>query len=158
MYNTTSSYGKQMYPAAAYYLGGAPVAAYSGAHSAGRRAPLGSNSLASMLPSLLMTGLITLVMAAVLRLVWVGFSADFYAAWMEAWLTSWPIVFPFAYLLSAPVFRLAALVAAPAVTLEAGRAASLSLAQIADASANATAINGLRAQRRRAQACLTHKR
>ena len=91
----------------------------------------------------MMTGLITLVLAAVLRLVWVGFSADFYSAWMEAWLTSWPIVFPFAYLLNAPVSRLAALIAAPAVTLEAGRATDLSLAQIADASANATAINGL---------------
>lgn len=148
MHNDISTYRRQMLPAAAYYLGGTPVAAYPAAHGAGRRAALGSNSLASMLPSLLMTGLITLVMAAILRLVWVGFSGDFYAAWMEAWLTSWPIVFPFAYLLSAPVSRLAALIAAPAVTLEAGRPVSLSLAQIANASANATALNGLRAQRR----------
>ncbi|MEO8169806.1 MAG: DUF2798 domain-containing protein [Oxalobacteraceae bacterium] len=148
MHNNTNIYSDQMHPAAAFYLNLTPVATYSGVKNAGRYAPRVSNSLASMLPSLLMTGLITLVMSAVLRLVWVGFSADFTAAWMEAWLTSWPIVFPFAYLLSAPVSRLAALITTAAVTLEAGRAANLSLAQIADASTNATAINGLHIQRR----------
>lgn len=143
MYNDTSAFNRHSVPAAAYYLGCSPIAPYS----ASRKAPRRSNSLALMLPSLLMTGLMTLVMAAVLRLVWVGFSPDFTAAWMEAWLTSWPIVFPFAYLLNKPVSRLAALIAAPAATFEAGRDASLSLSHIADASANATAINGLHVQR-----------
>lgn len=58
----------------------------------------GSKSLASMLPALLMTGVLTLVLSAVMRLVWIGFSNDFFAAWMEAWLTTWPIAFPIAYL------------------------------------------------------------
>ncbi|NMM28340.1 MAG: DUF2798 domain-containing protein [Glaciimonas sp.] len=146
MPNDTSACNNPMAPAAAYYLNCTPVATYTRASTA-RKALRRSNSLASMLPSLLMTGLLTLVMSAVLRLVWVGFSPDFTAAWMEAWLTSWPIVFSFAYLLSAPVSRLAALIAAPALTLDAGRDASLSLAHIADASANATAINGLSVQR-----------
>ncbi len=145
-YNHSNSINDPMVPASAYYLSCTPVATYRHAQAA-HKAPRRSNSLASMLPSLLMTGLITFVMSAVLRLFWVGFTTDFTAAWMEAWLTSWPIAFPFAYLLSAPVSRLAALIAAPAVTLEAGRDASLSLAKIADASAQATAKNGLFVQR-----------
>ena len=146
MHNNNSAYHNHRVPAAAYYLNCTPVATTPRSRTA-HKAPRRSNSLAAMLPSLLMTGVITLVMSAVLRLVWVGLTPDFTAAWMEAWLTSWPIVFPFAYLLSGPVSRLAALIAAPAVTLEAGRDASLSLAHIADASANATAINGLSVQR-----------
>ena len=147
MYTTNSiNNNNPMVPASAYYLSCTPVATYRHAQTA-HKAPRRSNSLASMLPSLLMTGLITLVMSAVLRLFWVGFTTDFTAAWMEAWLTSWPIAFPFAYLLSAPVSRLAALIAAPVVVLDTGRDVSLSLANIADASAHATAKNGLVVQR-----------
>ncbi|MFZ6688885.1 DUF2798 domain-containing protein [Undibacterium sp. SXout11W] len=65
----------------------------------------GSRSLASMMPSLLSTGLITLLVTAFLRLVWIGFDNEFFGAWMEAWLTTWPIAFPLAYL-SKPVFKL----------------------------------------------------
>jgi len=57
----------------------------------------GSRSLASMLPSFLSTGLITLVVSALLRLIWIGFNNDFFSAWMEAWLTTWPIAFPLVY-------------------------------------------------------------
>lgn len=144
MHNNNSACNNPMASAASYYLNCTPVATTPHSRSA-HKAPRRSNSLASMLPSLLMTGVITLVMSAVLRLVWVGLSPDFTAAWMEAWLTSWPIVFPFAYLLSAPVSRLAALISAPAAT--AGDDASLSLAQVADASAHATVMNGLFVQR-----------
>ncbi|MGV8894437.1 MAG: DUF2798 domain-containing protein [Burkholderiaceae bacterium] len=141
-----NSINNPMVPASAYYLSCTPVATYRHSQSA-HKAPRRSNSLASMLPSLLMTGLITLVMSAVLRLFWVGFTTDFTSAWMEAWLTSWPIVFPIVYLLSAPVSRLAALIAVPVVIPDTGRDASLSLAKIADASAHATAKNGLFVQR-----------
>jgi len=72
----------------------------------------GSRSLASMMPSLLSTGLITLFVTAFLRLVWIGFDNEFFAAWMEAWLTTWPIAFPLAYL-SKPVFKLFRLRANP---------------------------------------------
>jgi len=58
----------------------------------------GSRSLASMLPSLLSTGVATLLFSALLRLLWIGFTNDFFAAWMEAWLTTWPIAFPMVYI------------------------------------------------------------
>ncbi|MFZ6848366.1 DUF2798 domain-containing protein [Undibacterium sp. RuRC25W] len=66
----------------------------------------GSRSLTSMLPSLISTGVITLVVSAILRLIWIGFNNDFFAAWMEAWLTTWPIAFPLVYI-SKPLFRMA---------------------------------------------------
>ena len=73
----------------------------------------GSKSLASMLPMLLTTGVITLVIAAVTRLLWLGFSNDFLGAWMEAWLTTWPIAFPLAYLGMPFVKRLTNYLATP---------------------------------------------
>ena len=54
----------------------------------------GSKSLASMLPMLLTTGVITLVIAAVTRLLWLGFSNDFLGAWMEAWYVPWSVTHP----------------------------------------------------------------
>lgn len=151
MHNDSSIFNHHSMPAAAYYLGCSPIVPYSASRTGQRTALRRTNSLASMLPSLLssllMAGLVTLVMAAVLRLVWVGFSADFTTAWMEAWLTSWLIAFPLVYLFNKPVTRLAALIARPTVTLEAERDANLSVSQIAEASANATALNGLRVQR-----------
>ncbi|MFZ6673308.1 DUF2798 domain-containing protein [Undibacterium sp. Xuan67W] len=70
------------------------------------RAVAGSKSLASMLPTILTTGVITLVATAVMRLLWLGFNNDFFGAWMEAWLTTWPIAFPIAYMLKPAVYRL----------------------------------------------------
>jgi hypothetical protein len=52
-----------------------------------------SQSLASMLPSLLLAGVITLLMSAVMRLLWAGPGHHFFGAWMETWLTTWPIAF-----------------------------------------------------------------
>ena len=65
-----------------------------------------SRSLTSMLPSFLSTGLVTLIVSAVLRLVWVGFNNEFFSAWMEAWLTTWPIAFPLAYVITPLLKRL----------------------------------------------------
>lgn len=75
----------------------------------------GSKSLASMLPMLLTTGVITLVISAVTRVLWLGFSNDFLGAWMEAWLTTWPIAFPLAYLGMPFVKRLTNYLATPTV-------------------------------------------
>ena len=75
---------------------------------------VGSKSLASMLPMFLTTGVITLVISAVTRFLWLGFSHDFFAAWLEAWLTTWPIAFPLAYMGMPLVKRLTNYLAAPA--------------------------------------------
>ncbi len=74
----------------------------------------GSKSLASMLPTLLTSGVITLAITAILRLVWLGFGNDFFAAWMEAWLTTWPIAFPLAYMSKPLIYRLANSLSSPA--------------------------------------------
>jgi hypothetical protein len=44
------------------------------------------------------TGVITLVITAVMRSMWMGIDEDFFGAWIEAWLTTWPIAFPLFYL------------------------------------------------------------
>lgn len=74
------------------------VARYQARPAHSVRAVAGSRSLASMLPALLTSGVITLVAAAVMRLMWTGLNGEFFGAWMEAWLTTWPIAFPVAYL------------------------------------------------------------
>jgi hypothetical protein len=90
----------------------------------------GSKSLASMLPTLLTSGVITLAVTAILRLVWLGFGNDFFAAWMEAWLTTWPIAFPLAYMSKPLIYRLANRLSSPVFstpTLPEGRNASSSV-------------------------------
>jgi hypothetical protein len=72
-----------------------------------------SQAMASMLPSLLLTGAISLVASAVARILWIGFTPAFVGAWMEAWLTTWPIAFPVAYLIGRPLARLAAHISTP---------------------------------------------
>lgn len=98
-----------------------------------------SRSLASMLPSLLSSGVMTLVITAVMHLMWNGPVAGFTGAWMESWLTAWPIAFPVAYLLSPMLSRMAAYVSAPAVEAS---APGLGCGDIVDASARVTARNG----------------
>jgi hypothetical protein len=78
-----------------------------------QRALAGSKSLASMLPTILTSGVITLAITAVLRLVWVGFNNDFFAAWMEAWLTTWPIAFPLAYLSKPWIYQVSSSLSVP---------------------------------------------
>ena len=108
----------------------------------------GSKSLGSMLPTILTTGVITLVISAIMRLVWVGFSNDFFAAWMEAWLTTWPIAFPLAYLSKPLINRLANFMAAPVVMAAThAESSGLTISQIDDVAAKATVKNQLRVQR-----------
>lgn len=109
----------------------------------------GSKSLGSMLPTILTTGVITLVICAVMRLVWVGFSNDFFAAWMEAWLTTWPIAFPVAYMSKPLINRLTNILAMPVTPLmPAVGSAGLSIARIEEASTRASEKNQLRVQYR----------
>jgi hypothetical protein len=108
-----------------------------------------SQSLASMLPSLLLAGVITLLMSAVMRLLWAGPGHHFFGAWMETWLTTWPIAFPATYLLGPHVVRLAARISAPAARTAAFEPVGLALRDIEDASANATGKNDLKLRRRR---------
>ncbi|MFZ6708342.1 DUF2798 domain-containing protein [Undibacterium sp. TC9W] len=103
------------------------------------RAVAGSRSLASMLPTILTTGLVSLVATAVLRLMWMGYGHDFMAAWMEAWLTVWPIAFPAAYISKPLVNKLARMLSKP-VSSE----AALSARGIMQASEEATAKSGLK--------------
>lgn len=111
-----------------------------------KRELAGSKSLASMLPTLLVTGVITLVISAVMRLLWLGFSNDFFAAWMEAWLTTWPIAFPLAYMSMPFVKRLTNYLATPAEP-QSKKVSGLSLMQIEKVASNATAKNQLQTRR-----------
>ncbi|MFZ6751124.1 DUF2798 domain-containing protein [Undibacterium sp. Ren11W] len=103
----------------------------------------GSKSLASMLPTILTTGVITLVVTGVLRLLWAGMSNDFFSAWMEAWFTTWPIAFPIAYL-SKPVIRK---ISQSLTSRPLAENTSLSLVNIESASDDATKSNRLKVQR-----------
>ncbi|HJV76644.1 MAG TPA: DUF2798 domain-containing protein [Noviherbaspirillum sp.] len=101
-----------------------------------------SRSLASMLPFLFLSGVITLVMTAVMRLMWTGWTDGFVNVWMESWLTAWPIAFPIAYLVSPPLLKLAAYISAPAAR-PAPRVRGLAFGDIESASARVTANNDL---------------
>ena len=58
-----------------------------------------SRALASMLPSLSLSGMLTLTATALMCAIGSGSGKDVFGVWMEAWLTSWPIAFPLVYLL-----------------------------------------------------------
>lgn len=107
----------------------------------------GSRSLAAMLPTILSTGVITLVATAVMRLLWVGFNNDFFGVWMEAWLTIWPIAFPVAYLSKPLVYGLTRSISKPAVDMAPQRPPGLTVGDVLAASAEATAASGLQVQR-----------
>jgi hypothetical protein len=98
-----------------------------------------SRSLASMLPSLSMTGVITLLVSGIERLMWVGTGHNFFKAWMESWLTVWPIAFPIVYLAGPSVVKFATRIAAQAGTKAAREPAGPALSGIEDASASAGA-------------------
>lgn len=106
-----------------------------------------SRSLASMLPSLLLTGMVTLVLVAVMRLMWMGFSDNFFRVWIESWLIAWPIAFPIAYVAGPLVVRLAARMTSPAAKAAAVKPAGLAFSDIEDVSARATAKNGFKVRR-----------
>lgn len=105
-----------------------------------------SKSLASMLPAILSSGLITLMLTAALHLMSDGFSNAFFGSWMETWLTAWPIAFPLFYLLNTPLNKLAARISAPAIA-DAAETAGLSVSDIASASKLATEKNDLEVRR-----------
>jgi hypothetical protein len=109
-----------------------------------------SKSLASMLPAILSSGLITLMLTAVMHLMSDGFSNAFFGSWVETWLTTWPIAFPLFYLLSTPLNKLAARISAPA-TADAAQPGGISLGDIAGASERATEKNGLEVRRQSIQ-------
>jgi len=73
-----------------------------------------SRSLASMLPALLFSALMTLVVTAVMQASAGVVTDGFFGRWMESWLTAWPIAFPVAYLAGTVVLRLAAVISAQA--------------------------------------------
>lgn len=98
-----------------------------------------SRSLASMLPALLFSGLMTLVVTAVMHAMWGVSGEGFLGRWMESWLTAWPIAFPVAYLAAPALLRLAAAISAPAVQAE--REPGLAFGDIADASRRVTRRN-----------------
>lgn len=100
-----------------------------------------SRALASMLPALLLSGVIMLVMSAVMRLMWIGAGNDFFGAWMEAWLTSWPIAFPLTYVLGPVMRKLARHLASPQEAPV--RQPGLGWGDVSAASAQVTASNGL---------------
>lgn len=104
-----------------------------------------SRAIASMLPPLLSSGVLTLVITAVMHLMWAGLTDGFVSVWMESWLTAWPIAFPVAYLSGPVLARVAAGISAPAI--ETARVPGLACGDIVDASARVTAINGYRVLR-----------
>ncbi|OWW22113.1 DUF2798 domain-containing protein [Noviherbaspirillum denitrificans] len=95
-----------------------------------------SRSLASMLPALLFSGLMTMVVTAVMHVTADGSLNH----WLESWLTAWPIAFPVAYLAGPVVLKLSAAISAPA-RMQA-REPGLAFGDIADASRRVTRRNG----------------
>lgn len=100
-----------------------------------------SRSLASMLPAILSSGVMTLVITAVMHLMWAGFTEGFAGRWMESWLTAWPIAFPFAYLVVPALVKFVARVAAPAAQADAIRP-GLGFDDIQSVSTRVTSQNG----------------
>jgi hypothetical protein len=66
-----------------------------------------SRAIAALLPSLLLTGIGSLVASGIGCLFLPAVSPPSLSSWMETWLISWPIAFPLAYLLGRPLLRLA---------------------------------------------------
>lgn len=98
-----------------------------------------SRALASMMPALLSSGVMTLVITAVMHLMWNGLVDGFFSVWMESWLTAWPIAFPVAYLLAPVLGRMAAASAAAPGT---AAAPGLGCGDIVGVSASVTERNG----------------
>jgi hypothetical protein len=57
-----------------------------------------SRALASLLPALLASGVLTLAATAILRETHPGFSLLFGSGWLETWLTCWAFAYPATYL------------------------------------------------------------
>ncbi len=100
-----------------------------------------SRSIASMLPSLLLSGLMTLVITAVMHLMWRGPVDGFVGMWMESWLTVWPIAFPLTYIAAPTLLKFSTSVSAPSPV--ATRAPGLGTGDVAAVSDRVTANHGL---------------
>jgi hypothetical protein len=98
-----------------------------------------SKSLTSMIPSLVVTGLGSLLLAGLVA--WVGAGHHFFGRWMETWLTAWPIAFPIVYLIE----HLSLAAAKPATSKPAGMA----LMDIEAASTGDAVKNDLKVRRKR---------
>ena len=99
-----------------------------------------SRAIASMLPPLLSSGVITLMVTAAIHLTGDGWTSDFFSRWLESWLIAWPIVFPAAYVSRPLLARLAAVVPVPVVS-KAGTT-GLAWSDITEISERVTAQNG----------------
>jgi len=97
-----------------------------------------SRSLASMLPALLLSGVMTFVITAVMHAMWTGISGH----WLESWLTAWPIAFPVAYIAGPLLTRMSAVISAPAMRAAEARQPGLAFGDIADASRSVTKRHG----------------
>jgi hypothetical protein len=106
--------------------------------------PRRSRGIGSLLPWLLMTGVVTLVVTGILRITATGSAAGFLGSWMESWLTSWPIAFPVAYLTGPMLTRFADRVSAPTASPD-----GLGYGDIELASARVTTHYGLTVRRKR---------
>ncbi|MCH8621499.1 DUF2798 domain-containing protein [Undibacterium sp. TS12] len=91
-----------------------------------------------MLPTILTTGVVSLVATAVMRMLWMGVGHDFFGAWMEAWLTVWPIAFPAAYISKPLINKLARRLSRPLPA-----ATGFGVSAVMQASDQATAQSGL---------------
>lgn len=74
---------------------------------------LGLRSLHAMLPALLLSGVNSLILSGILRLLWVGYNDKFFSSWMETWLTAWPIAFPLIFVLGPLMVKLAVWLSKP---------------------------------------------
>lgn len=105
-----------------------------------------SRSLASMLPAFVVSGVITCVMAAIMRLLTdMGPHSleGFFGDWIEAWLTSWPIAFPITYLMGPALVRMSMRWAAPAAIPAPRYPSGLGLSDAKHASDKVTTRNRL---------------
>lgn len=100
-----------------------------------------SHALADMLPSLLMSGVVTAVVVAVLQLTWYGPIPGFGVQWLESTLIAWPIAFPIAYFAGPTLLKLANYISSPTEADQAQRS-GLTFGDIAAASARATERHG----------------
>lgn len=103
-----------------------------------RRRPRG---VAGLLPALLISGVLTALVAAVAGLTWFGPIEGFGSVWLENWLVSWPIAFPVIYVAGPSFLRLLVYISSP-VESNAAIAPGLSFGDIAAASAHATERHG----------------
>lgn len=101
----------------------------------------GSKAIAGMLPSLLLTGVLSALIVAVLQLTWYGPVEGFGVKWLESWLVAWPIAFPVGYLAGPMLAKLAIYLSSPAEA-EQATGSGLSFGDIVAASSRASDRHG----------------